>query len=157
MTLFNNMPRTSAHDAFRIGCTDFFDRVDKLVASNKSSFPFHNVKKIADGKWKIEMALAGYVISDLDVTLDKNVLTVSSDGHKQDDNVEFLFRGFASRAFARQFVLADKVEVTGADMSDGILSVWLDSIATEDKPKKINISQPSAKSAPGLLNEDSSI
>ena len=143
-----------------IGSDRFFDLHSQLAANAKKfgAFPFYNIRKIADRKYSVEVALSGYSIADIEITMDKNVLTVSSDGAGKDDRDEnYIFKGFASRKFTRQFTLMDNIKVTGADFINGVLSVWLEEfVKEEDKPKKINIGQPSEKQHPQLLNENSS-
>lgn len=141
-----------------IGYDRFFDMQQQLAASAKKmgTFPFYNIKKTGDDKYQVELALAGYSLADLEITLEKNVLTISSSGKdEKDDN--FIVKGFASRKFMRKFTLMDNIKVTGAEFVNGILSVWLEEyVREEDKPKKINIGQPSEKQHPQLLNETSS-
>lgn len=141
-----------------IGSDRFLNLQTQLAANAKKfgTFPFYNIKKIGDNKYVVELALSGYSIADLEITLEKNMLTISSNG-KDDANDNYIFKGFASRKFTRQFTLMDNIKVVGADFVNGILSVWLEEfVKDEDKPKKINISAPSEKQHPHLLNESSS-
>lgn len=142
-----------------IGLDRIFDSHRQLANNVKkySTFPFYNIKKNGDRKYTIELALAGYKLSDLEITLEKNELKISSVGvDETSDN--YIFKGFASRKFTRQFTLMDNITVIGAEFVNGILSIWLEEfVKEEDKPKKINISQPTASAHPQLLNEDSVI
>lgn len=140
-----------------IGSDRFLTLQSQLAANAKKfgAFPFYNIKKTGDNKYTVELALSGYSITDLEITLEKNVLTISSNG-KDDSEDNYIFKGFASRKFTRQFTLMDNIKVTGADFVNGILSVWLEEyVKEEDKPKKINIGQPSVLQHPQLLNESS--
>jgi molecular chaperone IbpA len=140
-----------------IGSDRFFNLQAQLAANAKKfgTFPFYNIKKTDENKYTVELALAGYSISDLEITLEKNILTISSSG-KDENSTDYIFKGFASRKFTRQFTLMDNIKVTGADLVNGILSVWLEEyVKEEDKPKKINIGAPSEKQHPQLLNEAS--
>ena len=132
----------------------------QLAANAKKfgAFPFYNIKKVGDNKYVVDVALSGYSVADIEITMEKNVLTISSNGSGKDDRDEnYIFKGFASRKFTRQFTLMDNIKVTGADFINGVLSVWLEEfVKEEDKPKKINIGQPSEKQHPQLLNENSS-
>lgn len=120
-------------------------------------FPFYNIKKTGDNSWAVELAVAGYTLADLDVTLNKNVLVISSEGHAPDIGVEYLHQGFAFRKFSKSITLMDNVKVDGAELSNGILSIWLSAFVKDaDKPKKINIQAPSQQNHPQLLNETSS-
>lgn len=143
-----------------IGSDRFMTLQAQLAANAKKfgAFPFYNIRKIGDSKYSVEVALSGYSIADIEITMEKNVLTVSSNGAGKDDRDEsYIFKGFASRKFTRQFTLMDNIKVTGADFMNGVLSIWLEEfVKDEDKPKKININAPSEKQHPQLLNEDSS-
>jgi len=127
-----------------------------LAAASKKmgGFPFYNIKKTGDNKYAIEMALSGYSLADIEITLEKNKLTISSDGHQEDSS--YIYKGFAFRKFSKSFTLMENIQVDGAELVNGVLSIWLSEfVKEEDKPKKINIQSPSAKSHPQLLNEDS--
>jgi molecular chaperone IbpA len=88
----------------------------------------------------IELAVAGFGKQDIELTLQEGVLTVK--GNVSSDTVEedFIFKGIAARAFTRQFVLADQVQIKNADMINGMLKIWLDVLTPEaSKPKTIKI------------------
>lgn len=125
-------------------------------AKKMGAFPPYNIVKLEENKYKIELAVAGFDIGDISIELDKNILKVSSEGHNSTS--DFVHRGFSYKGFARAFNLMEHVAVQSAEMSNGILSIFLDYVVPEDdKPKKININAPTAKSHPTLLNEDSSM
>lgn len=146
---------------------DLFEQIAKNIiganqfhtmTSKTNAFPFYNIKKTGDNKYVIEVALCGYTLADLDVTVEKNVLTISSSGANLGTYTDYIFRGFAARKFDRKFTLMDNVKVQTAELNNGILSVWLEELVKEnDKPKKINIIQPKAAEHPQLLNEESTI
>ena len=127
-------------DPFSIG----FDRViDEMLEVSKtvSKYPPYNIKKINDKKWVIEMAVAGFAKSDIEVTLNGNKLVVS--GSAQEDEAEegvYAFKGIANRDFQHTFKIADKVEIGNAEMVNGMLKIWLESLAqAQDNIKKIAI------------------
>jgi molecular chaperone IbpA len=130
---------------FAVGFDSVFDEL--LRASTQQSqqnYPPYNVIKHDDNKFVIELAVAGFREGDVTVTVEKNQLTIVGEKIESLDelekNVEYLHRGISSRSFNRTFTLADHVEVTGADVSNGILSVTLErQIPEELKPKKIAI------------------
>lgn len=143
-----------------IGADRFLDMHRSIAAATKriGGFPFYNIKKSGENVWTVELALAGYTLADLNVTLNKNILTISSDGHSPAAADAYLYQGFAFRKFSKSITLMDNVQVDGAELDNGILSIWLSEfLRDEDKPKKINIQSPSQKSHPQLLNEDSVI
>lgn len=138
-----------------IGANQFADLQRRLAFNSKHTFPFYNIRKDGENNYKIELALCGYNIGDLDITVEKNILTISSTGVESGGD-EYIFRGFAARKFMKQFTLMENIVVRTADLTGGILSVWLEALVKDDdKPKKINITSPSAQQHPQLLNEDS--
>ena len=86
------------------------------------------------------MALAGYSKKDIAVKYADNTITIKS-VHKDEEDKDMLHRGIAKRHFTRSFTTADDVEVKGAEMKDGMLSIALEKIVPEaKKPRTINIS-----------------
>ena len=127
-------------DPFSIG----FDRViDEMLEVSKtvSKYPPYNIKKINDKKWVIEMAVAGFAKSDIEVTLNGNKLVVS--GSAQEDEAEegvYAFKGIANRDFSHTFKIADKVEIGNAEMVNGMLKIGLESLVqVQDQIKKIAV------------------
>lgn len=134
---------------------DLHRRMTENMPPIKPSFPFYNIKREGN-KYQLEFAVAGYTISDIEIELDKNTLTVSSKGIQEDDDKLYSFRGFTKKAFKRQFTIDDSIKVENAELLNGILRIYLDKFVPEEsKPKKINISQPTAAKNPQLLNEES--
>ena len=102
-------------------------------------YPPYNIEVLDEKSYAITLAVAGFENSELDIQIEKGVLTVS--GNKgQDDNKEYLHHGIANRAFKRQFNLADYVEVRGADLRNGLLTINLvKEIPEAMKPRTIAI------------------
>jgi molecular chaperone IbpA len=95
---------------------------------------------MSEDEFQIEIALAGFKQSDINIEIKDNVLSV--DGSNIDDTREYLHHGIAGRAFTRTFTLADTVEVIDADMINGILVIRLKNIIPEHKkPRKLMIGQ----------------
>lgn len=134
-------------DPFSVG----FDKTFKLLASQLDGigkalpgYPPYNIKKVEDNKYVIEMAVAGFSKTDLEITLDGGKLTISGKTKEADDGdnagAYYFYKGIAERAFTRHFTLADSVEIKNAEMVNGILKVWLENFIPEHKkPKKIDI------------------
>ena len=123
-----------------------FDHLDKLFesafreATRDSSYPPYNIVKVAQDKYRISMAVAGFGERDLDITAHENVLTVKGQISEPENGVEYLHRGIAQRAFEHRFQLADHVKVVGAKLSNGLLDVELQREVPEAmKPRKIEI------------------
>jgi molecular chaperone IbpA len=92
------------------------------------------------------MAVAGFSKEDVEIQVKENTLSIRGEKKEADTERTFLHRGIASRAFERRFQLADHVEVRGADVKDGLLSVDLKREVPERlKPRMIQIGATVAK------------
>ena len=120
-----------------IGFESFFDRFERLPEIN-SGFPHYNIKKASEDKYTLEMAVAGYKKSDINVQVQDGVLSI--EGISSEDKEDFVHKGIAKRAFKKQLQLSEYVECKGAKLEDGMLKVELNYNPPEDKkPKKITI------------------
>ena len=103
-------------------------------AKNIPNYPPYNIKKIDDNKYVIEMAVAGFAKSDIEVTMEDGKLIIEGKAHDDDkDNSQYLFQGLANRAFKRSFALSDHIEIDNAEYINGILKVALERIIPESK------------------------
>lgn len=141
MTL-NLFPTRSAFEPFTVGFDKLFDQLQDTannLAKNAPNWPPYNIKKVKDNKYVIEMAVAGFAKSDIEVTVEGNKLIIK--GASEDNEAEdYLFKGIANRAFQRTFTIADKVEIKDAEMVNGMLRVWLENLYhTQETVKKIAI------------------
>lgn len=131
---------------FGIGFDNIFDELQRIsLQQGNQNYPPYNVVKHDDNTFVIELAVAGFREGDITVTVEKNQLTIVGEKVENldelDKNVEYLHRGISSRSFNRTFTIADHVEVTGADVSNGILSIKLErKIPEELKPRTVAIS-----------------
>lgn len=129
-----------------------FDQIERVldrVAKNpQEGYPPYNIEQFEDGGLRITLAVAGFCKEDLAVTLEDNQLVIRG---KQDDceDKTYLYRGIAARQFQRSFVLADGIEVAGADLENGLLHVDLDrpKPATQVKTIEINTGEDEASSS----------
>ena len=120
-----------------IGFESFFERFNRLPTIN-AGFPHYNIKKAGEDTYILEMAVAGYKKSDIDVNVTDGVLSV--EGKSSDKEEDFVHKGIAQRAFQRQLQLSEYVECAGAKLEDGMLKVELKYNPPEDKkPKKITV------------------
>jgi molecular chaperone IbpA len=135
---------------YSVGFDHFFDHLDAVHAQFSktltTNYPPHNISKLTDEKYLIELAVAGFSKDDIDMHLQDNILTIKgkhqSMGKVLDDGVEktYLHKGISDREFERKFVLAEHVEVTDASLRDGMLKIHVERIIPEHKkPKKIAI------------------
>lgn len=125
-----------------IGFDNLFEQLNRTFANSKTdgNYPPHNVVKLDDTHFVIELAVAGFAESEIDVELKENVLTVRGDKEKKDVEVEYLHKGISARNFVRTFPLAEHIEVRGATVQNGILAIALEQVIPEEqKAKKIQI------------------
>ena len=123
-----------------------FDRMgsllDSALRSQKESvgFPPYDIETTGDDRYAITLAVAGFEESELDIQVENGVLRVR--GKKADDGEEktYLYRGIANRSFERKFNLADFIEVRGAELKNGLLTISLVKEVPEAmKPRSIEI------------------
>ena len=128
-----------------------FDRMgsllDSALRSQKESagFPPYDIETTGEDRYAITLAVAGFEESELDIQVEKGVLRVR--GKKADDGEEksYLYRGIANRSFERKFNLADYIEVRGAELKNGLLTISLvKEIPEAMKPRSIQIGSSGA-------------
>ncbi|NNF77550.1 MAG: Hsp20 family protein [Rhizobiales bacterium] len=132
-----------------------FDRMPQLMKSamqlseTEPGFPPYNIEKIDENSYRIVMAVAGFVETELNIVTQGNQLTVI--GKKPDQQKpEFLYRGFTERSFERKFELADHIEVVDADLQNGLLTIELEHRLPERlKPRTVDISTGAKKASSG--------
>jgi molecular chaperone IbpA len=126
---------------FGIGFESVIDELLRATAQQQTNYPPYNVIRNDEDHFTIEIAVAGFKQGEVDVTVEKNILTIA--GSQKDptpENVEYLHRGISARDFVRNWTLAEHVEIVGAIMRDGILVLDLERKVPEDqKPKSIAI------------------
>ena len=120
-----------------IGFDDMFDRFNYLSAVN-SGFPHYNIRKETEGKYTIELALAGYKKDEVTVKVEDSVLFI--EGSSKENKEDFVHQGIAKRSFKRLFQLADYVECKSCKLENGMLKIEIDYNPPESKkPKQIKI------------------
>ena len=114
---------------FLVGFDEIEQALDRVAKGGGDGYPPYNVERIARSerdpeRLRITLAVAGFTRDQLDVTLEESQLVVR--GRQTDDKTrQYLHRGIAARQFQRAFLLADGMEVLGADLSNGLLSIDL--------------------------------
>jgi molecular chaperone IbpA len=133
-----------------------FDRLVQLldgvsgVDANTPSYPPYNIERMGENQYRITMAVAGFSQADIKIEVKEQSLTIKGEKKPEDKERQFLHRGIATRAFERRFQLADHVEVTGADLKDGMLHVDLvRNVPERLKPRTIAISNGAPKQIEG--------
>jgi len=125
-----------------VGFDSLFNQLEASVDRSTSSYPPHNLVKLSENQYSIELAVAGFTMDDFDIEWKKNVLTVRGEG-KSSDKDQYIYKGISQKRFVKTFNLADHIEVSGAELNNGILSISLEhKIPDELKPRKIAISSP---------------
>jgi molecular chaperone IbpA len=124
-----------------VGFDRVFDMLDQTARVEPlPNWPPYNVEKIGDDRYRITMAVAGFGSDDIEITQKENTLFVTGQKHPDDETVQFLHRGIATRNFKQTFNLADYVKVTGANLENGLLTVDLvREVPEEMKPRRIQI------------------
>ena len=134
-----------------VGFDRLFTMLDSLAQpDNGQSYPPYNIERTGDNAYRITMAVAGFSEADLSIEAKRNALTVTGEKSEEEkgEGREYLHRGIAARSFERRFQLADHVEVTGAELVNGLLHIDLKrEIPEEMKPRKIAIAGGSARDA----------
>lgn len=124
-----------------------FDRLMRMMENDLSrnsgnSYPPYNIEKLSDDEYTISMAVAGFGLDDIDITLQDNSLTVTGAIEKEinEGQKTYLHRGIATRSFEQRFQLADHIEVKNATMDNGMLTIQLvREVPEHKKPRKIAI------------------
>ena len=127
---------------FTIGFDGIFDRLlDDTARTRTSGFPPYNIRKNSETEFKIDLAVAGLDMNDVDIEVENGILTIKSTFDETNrDQGEILHRGISFKKFTRTFTLADDIEVAGADLKNGMLTINLKRIIPDaKKPKKIAI------------------
>lgn len=130
------------HDIFDLFARDaigLLNTVERLHSSNNTSFPPHNIVKVNDTTYRVELAVAGYSESLISVVIEDGTLKIS--GHYGGDvAVEYIHKGIAFRNFQKEFLLGQDIEIGDAQLINGLLVVTLNHVIPESKkPKSIPI------------------
>jgi len=133
-------------DPWAIGFGDVLKDLQDMAqtASKKiTTYPPYNIKQIKDNKFVIEIAVAGFAKSDIEVTLDGNKLVVKGVAQDNDDSdTNFIYKGIAARNFLHEFKLNDKIEIQDAEYVNGMLKIWLENmVKVQDAVKKIAVKE----------------
>jgi molecular chaperone IbpA len=140
MTQFNirTLDLPSLHRS-AIGFDRMFEELNRTFANSKSgNYPPHNIVQQDETHFVVEVAVAGFAESEINVELADNVLTVTGEKVRNEDEVvpNYLHQGISNRNFVRSFTLADNIEVREAVVENGILSVNLELVIPEEKKPK---------------------
>lgn len=121
-----------------LGFEHFERTFDRIAKQAGDSYPPYNIERLAEDRLRITIAVAGFTAADLSVETADNQLVVRGRAAEDKERV-FLHRGIAARAFQRSFVLAEGIEIDGAGLENGLLSIDLRRPPAEAKVRRIAI------------------
>ena len=131
MDLFN--------DPFFIGFNRELGRLNTAHKTNSQTYPPYDLLKLDEDTYRISLAIAGFSKEDINISVDNGTLIIKGEIVEVID-AEVVHKGIAGRKFVRSFALGEYMEVTGAEMKDGMLHINVDRVVPEDKkPKTIKI------------------
>ena len=130
------MNRTLLNSPLLLG----FEHIERLLERNAKaeSYPPYNIEHTSEERLRITLAVAGFAAEDLSVTVEDNQLFVRGRLNSAEDKT-FLHRGIATRQFQRSFVLADGIDVLGAELNHGLLTIELERPRAENAVRTIPI------------------
>jgi molecular chaperone IbpA len=129
-----------------LGFDHIFDQLDNIHSHAKDTYPPHNVVKAEEMKYTLEIAVAGFKQEHIDIEVKDHILTISGNRPQRREQNMYVHKGISARNWKKSFRLSEYTEVTGADLTDGILTVNLEVVLPEEKrPRKIQISSNEGK------------
>lgn len=149
--------RISALNPSFVGFDQLFNELERLIEGSQpvqqTTFPPHNIVKIDDNRYVVELAVAGFAKDEIDIEFNDGTLTIRGEKKSKDD-VTYLYRGIATRTFTKSIRLIDTIEIRGAEFKDGILKIGLENVIPDHKkPRKIVIENEINFNQPKLLTE----
>ena len=125
---------------FGVGFDNLFDQLHRQSEHQQTNYPPYNVVKVTDNEFYIDLAVAGFGEGDIKIEVANRTLIVSGSKLAVDQPIDYLYKGISDRSFVREFTLAEHVEVKGASMKNGILTVGLERIVPlSAAPKTVDI------------------
>ncbi len=141
-------------DKYLIGFDNQWNRLSNIqddITKNASGYPPYNIFKADEANYEIQMAVSGFSESDISITFEDGKLTIEGKATDPADT-SFIYKGIASRSFTRAFALNDQMDVKGAELTNGMLKIYLEYLIPDHKkPRKIAIGAD--KPEPVLLTE----
>ena len=127
------------NDPFFIGFNRELSRLNTAHKTNSHTYPPYDLLKLDEDTYRISLAIAGFSREDINVSVENGTLIIKGEIVEVTD-AEVVHKGIAGRRFVRSFALGEYMEVTGAEMKDGMLHINVDRIVPENKkPKSIEI------------------
>lgn len=152
----NTMARMTAFNSpLLLGFEHLEQMLDRATRTSAEGYPPYNIEQTGEHGLRITLAVAGFSMDDLDVTIEDNQLIIRGQQEDVTDHI-FIHRGIAARQFQRSFVLAEGIDVIGAGLDNGLLHIDLERIVPEPEIRNIPISQrdKSKKRPPKTIDVD---
>jgi molecular chaperone IbpA len=128
-----------------IGFDRLFDLAEMAQRAGEDNYPPYNIERLAEDRYQISLAVAGFAPGDIAITAEQNVVTIEGSKSEKAER-DFLYRGISTRNFKRQFNLADYVQVKNATFDNGLLKIELvREIPEAMKPRRIAINGAQTK------------
>ena len=134
-----NIINWETYKPFTVG---FDSLLDRLIDTNtgSSNYPPYNIRKVDNLNYIVEMAIAGFGKTDINIEYADNIMTVKSLKKEKAKETDIVHKGISHRSFIRSFALADDMVVKDAKLDNGLLSMYIEKIVPEEKrPKEIKI------------------
>ena len=125
-----------------LGFEHFERALDRVNKGSSDGYPPYNIEQLAEDQLRITLAVAGFTMADLSITIEDNQLVIRGRHSDDDDQRVYLHRGIAARQFQRSFVLAEGIEVRGAWLDNGLLHVDLVRPQVEARVRTVPIRGP---------------
>lgn len=136
-----------------IGFDQLPDLLTHALEREDTGYPPYNIEKLGSNEFCIVMAVAGFSRDEIEIIQAENRVTVKG-AAKNEGTKTYLYRGLAARPFTREFDLANYVEVTGAELNNGLLVITLKREVPEAmKPRSIPISVGDGGATPSRLEK----
>ncbi len=121
-----------------LGFDHFEQALDRIAKASTDGYPPYNIEQVDENTLRITLAVAGFTMDDLAVTVEGNQLIIRGK-QTDDDQRVYLHRGIAARQFQKSFVLAEGIDVQDAHLDNGLLHVELTRPPVEDSIRKVEI------------------
>tara|TARA_B100000029_G_scaffold498321_1_gene566981 strand:+ start:1716 stop:2147 length:432 start_codon:yes stop_codon:yes gene_type:complete len=116
-----------------IGFDNLFDEINKLSDYKESNYPAYNIEKVNENNYHITLAVAGFKAENIIIEFKPGLLTIEARSMNSEEDVEYLHKGIAQRAFVKQFRIENNIEVQKAELENGILKINLRRLIPEEK------------------------
>ena len=141
---------TAFNSPLLLGFDRFEEILDRVSKHSGEGYPPYNIEQITDNQLRITLAVAGFVMDDLSVTIEDNQLVVRGRQQPDDEDRVFLHRGIGGRQFQRSFVLAEGIEVRSAALDNGLLNIELERPHVEPEVRTVEIKAGPTRATPTI-------